>query len=444
MTKPGKLIDLERPPVVESAVLVRLSLPGDSDQEVEESLGEMRRLAWTAGAEVVCTVVQRRPELCPATLIGAGKVKELRAACEELRPDVVLFDSDLTPTQGSKLQDALGVKVLDRTQLILDIFAQRAHTNEGKHQVELAQLQYTLPRLTGRGVEMMRLGGGIGTRGPGEQKLEVDRRVIRKRINHLRGELDEIRKHRRIQRKCRTEGSVGTVALVGYTNAGKSSLLNALTQSHTFVEDKLFATLDPCSRRCPLPNGGQIIITDTVGFIRKLPHSLVAAFRATLEEVNEADLILLVADVSHEMVVEHIAAVNTVLDEIKVENKPIIKVLNKIDVAAADLVRNQLQGPGTSVAVSAKTGEGLDQLLVAIERTLAVHRVRVRLRIPQSEAGLAGKVHAEGRVFDRHYEDNTIIIDAEIDTALAGQLEAFVERTEPGTEHPTATYAQHA
>ena len=431
MRKPDKMINLERPPVVESAVLVRLALPSDSEEEIEESLGEMRRLAWTAGAEVLCTVVQWRPEVCPATLIGAGKVKEIRATCEELEADVVLVDSDLTPTQGSKLQEALGVKVLDRTQLILDIFAQRAQTNEGKHQVELAQLQYTLPRLSGRGAEMMRLGAGIGTRGPGEQKLEVDRRVIRKRINRLRAELDDIRKHRRLQRKCRTEGSVGTVALVGYTNAGKSSLLNALTDSHAHVEDKLFATLDPCSRRCPLPNGGQVIITDTVGFIRKLPHSLVAAFRATLEEVNEADLILLVADVSHEMVAEHITAVNAVLDEIKVENKPIIRVFNKIDVADPTFVRTQLHGPGDSVAVSAKTGEGVEELLKRIEEAVSVQRVRVRLRIPQREAGIAGRIYAEGRVIERYYEGNSILLDAEIDAALAGQMGPYVESTAP-------------
>ncbi|MCC6487424.1 MAG: GTPase HflX [Candidatus Hydrogenedentes bacterium] len=438
------MIDLERPPVVESAILVRLALPSDSDDEIEESLEEMRRLAWTAGAEVLCTVVQYRPDVCPATLIGPGKVKEIRASCEELEADVVLVDSDLTPTQGSKLQEALGVKVLDRTQLILDIFAQRAQTNEGKHQVELAQLQYALPRLTGRGAEMMRLGAGIGTRGPGEQKLEVDRRVIRKRINRLKAELDEIRKHRRLQRKCRTEGSVGTVALVGYTNAGKSSLLNALTESHTHVEDKLFATLDPCSRRCPLPNGGQVIITDTVGFIRKLPHSLVAAFRATLEEVNEADLILLVADVSHEMVTEHIDAVNAVLDEIKVENKPIIRVFNKIDVADPALVRAQLHGPGNCVSLSAKTGEGIEELLKRIEDTLSVRRVRVRLRIPQREAGVAARVYQEGRVLDRCYEDNSILLDAEIDAALAGQMDAYVERTEPVALPLGAACVQHA
>jgi GTP-binding protein HflX len=438
------MITLERPPIVETAILVRLALPADTDEEIEESLDEMRRLVWTAGAEVACTFVQYRPDPCPATLIGSGKVNEVRAAVEELEADLVVFDSDLSPTQGSKLQTAFGVKVVDRTQLILDIFAQRAQTNEGKHQVELAQLQYTLPRLTGRGVEMMRLGAGIGTRGPGEQKLEVDRRVIRKRIQRLRAELDEIRKHRRIQRKTRTEGSVGTVALVGYTNAGKSSLLNSLTHSNAFVEDKLFATLDPCSRRCPLPGGGHIIITDTVGFIRKLPHSLVAAFRATLEEVNDADIILLVADVSHEMVSEHIAAVNTVLDEIEVEGKPTIRVYNKTDIADPDHVHMQLSGPGPSIAVSAKSGEGLDDLLRLIESTLAHKRKRVVLRIPQSEARLLSSLYEDGRVIERRYEGNAILLDVEIDAAAAGRLDQFIDpdalasdnRAEDAYAHP--------
>lgn len=422
----SKLIEIDRPPLSEAAVLVRLVLPGDSEDEVEESLAEMRRLAWTAGAEVVCTVVQRRPTPCPATLIGAGKVEQIRSAVDELEANLVIFDSELSPTQGSKLQKQLGVKVLDRTQLILDIFAQRARTNEGKHQVELAQLQYILPRLTGRGVEMARLGGGIGTRGPGEQKLEVDRRVIRKRIDRLRGELNEIRRHRKVQRKRRTEGAVGTVALVGYTNAGKSSLLNALTQAGVFVEDKLFATLDPTSRRCSLPGGGQVVITDTVGFIRKLPHGLVAAFRATLEEVNEADLVLLVADVSHEGVDDQVAAVQNVLEEIDAHGKPIIRVYNKVDAADYDAVREKLNLPGESCAVSALSREGLGDLLKRIERRFAADRLRITLRIPQHEASLVTRVYEWGRVFNRSYEGNFIVLDAELAAPQLGSLRSYV------------------
>lgn len=438
----SKLIDIDRPPITERALLARLVLPRDLDEEVEESLAEMRRLAWTAGVEVVGTFVQRRGTPCPATLIGAGKVDQIRAAVDELEIDVVLFDSDLTPTQGSKLQKALGIKVLDRTQLILDIFAQRARTNEGKHQVELAQLQYTLPRLTGFGAQMARLRHGVGTRGPGEQKIEVDRRVIRQRINRLRAELDEIRKHRRIQRKKRTEETVGAVALVGYTNAGKSSLLNALTRADVFVEDKLFATLDPTSRRCRLPHGGEAVITDTVGFIRKLPHGLVAAFRATLEEVNEADLILLVVDVSVDSgaapaergrrdaptigVDEHIAAVMQVLEEIGALDKPIIRVYNKIDAADSDAVRQRLNQPGESVAVSALTGEGLPDLLDRIERHLSLRRERVMLRIPQHAARTVARVYERGRVYGREYDDNTVLLDAELAPADLGALSEFI------------------
>jgi GTP-binding protein HflX len=353
-------------------------------------------------------------------------VKEIAEAIEEHEANLVIFDTDLTPTQGSKLADKLGVKVLDRTQLILDIFAQRATTNEGKLQVELAQLQYTLPRLSGRGIEMMRQGAGIGTRGPGEQKLEVDRRVIRRRIGHLTDELEEIRKNRRTQRKRRGENSIGVAALVGYTNAGKSSLLNALTGADVFVENKLFATLDPRSRRLLLPSGREVILTDTVGFIRKLPHSLVAAFRATLEEVNEADLLVMVADASHPNVDEHIRAVYSVLEEIEASGKSIITVFNKRDVADPDRLTQLLAERPRSLAVSARTGEGLDAFRETVDVEFASNRRRVCLRIPQSEAGVVSRVHESGRVINQSYEDNTIVLDAEIDPVLQAQLAAFI------------------
>ncbi len=439
MSTETKLIELEQPPVTERAVLARLVLPGDSETEVEESLAELRRLAWTAGAEVVATFVQRRGQVCPATHIGYGKVEQIRAAVDELEADFVVFDSELTPTQGSKLERALGVKVLDRTQLILDIFAQRARTNEGKHQVELAQLQYLLPRLTGHGAEMAKIRAGVGARGPGEQKLEVDRRGIRKRIDRLRSELEEIRKHRQTQRKRRTEGAVGTVALVGYTNAGKSSLLNALTRAGVFVEDKLFATLDPTSRRCALPGGGEAVITDTVGFIRKLPHGLVAAFRATLEEVKEADLILLVVDVSDESVDEQLNAVQGVLEEIGATGRPMIRVYNKTDVACPDATRQKLNAPGESVAVSARTSEGLPELLTKIERHLAANRTRVMLRIPQEESQLAARVYEWGRVFARTYDENMIVLDAELDAPQLGAMKMYiVEQPDESNEHVRA------
>ncbi|MBI4559937.1 MAG: GTPase HflX [Candidatus Hydrogenedentes bacterium] len=420
------LIELDRPPITETAVLVRLALPADSAQEVEESLAEMRRLAWTAGANVVETFVQRRTKPCPATLIGLGKASHVAEVCRETDADLAIFDSDLTPAQGAKLQDILGVKVVDRTQLILDIFAQRARTNEGKHQVELAQLQYTLPRLRGRGIEMMQQTGGIGTRGPGEQKLEVDRRVIRRRIDRLRVELDNIRRSRRIQRKRRGESAAATVALVGYTNAGKSSLLNALTGADAFVENKLFATLDPCSRRCTLPSGREIVITDTVGFIRKLPHDLVAAFRATLEEINEANVILLVADAAHPAVDEHINVVNDVLSEILDEPKPTLKILNKTDIAEPGSVLRLCNGRDRSIAVSARTGAGLEPLLNLLERELAPNWSRVRLRIPQSAAGVVAQIYEGGRVLNRRYEDQEIVLDAEIGPDLQGKMAAYI------------------
>jgi len=319
------------------------------------------------------------------------------------------------------------VKVLDRTQLILDIFAHRATPNEGKLQVELAQLRYTLPRLTGRGVEMMRQGGGIGTRfGGGEQKLEIDRRVIRRRIGRLTEDLEEIRKNRRTQRKRRGENSIGVAALVGYTNAGKSSLLNALTGAAVFVENKLFATLDPRSRRLILPSGREVILTATVGFIRKLPHTLVAAFRATLEEVNEADLLLMVADAAHPAVDEHIEAVYAVLDEIEASGKNILTVFNKSDVADPDRLAQLQRERPRSLAVSARTGAGLDELRALIDSEFATNRRRVRLRIPQSEAGVVARVHESGRVLHQSYEDNTIVLDAEIDPALHAQLSAYL------------------
>ena len=425
MEHSNKLIELERPPITETALLARVVLPEDSEEEVAESLEEMRELAWTAGAEIASTVVQRRMKPCPATLMGSGKAAQMKAAVEELNVDVVIFDSNLSPAQASKLEEILGVKVVDRTQLILDIFAQRAHTNEGKHQVELAQLQYMLPRLSGRGA-VMRQQGGIGVRGPGEQKLEVDRRVIRKRIQRLQGEIEDIRKNRNVQRKRRAEGAVGTVALVGYTNAGKSSLLNALTDAEVFVENKLFATLDPRARRCKLPSQREVVLSDTVGFIRKLPHSLVAAFRATLEEVNEADLLLLVADASHRAVEEHIRAVYDVLEEIEIGDKPIITVFNKLDIAERDRVQQLLWGSGIRLAVSARTGEGLDVLLREVDGHVSQHFSRVTLRIPQDQAGIVARLHKSGRVLSQTYEGNEVLVTAEVDPVLKSQLQEFI------------------
>lgn len=421
-----RLIELERPPVTETAILVRLILPGDDPRDVEDSLEEMRRLAWTAGAEVAATLVQRRVKPCPGTLIGKGKLETLRAACEEHEAGLVIFDCDLTPSQGANIGDTLGLKVVDRTQLILDIFALRAQSNEGKHQVELAQLEYLLPRLTGRGSAMMRQQGGIGIRGPGEQKLEVDRRVVRDRIRRFKAELEGTRKRRRIQRKRRIEGGIGTVALVGYTNAGKSSLLNALTNAGAFVEDKLFATLDTTTRRRELPSGREVTFTDTVGFIRNLPHSLVAAFRATLEEVNEADVLLMVVDASHAAAEEHMKAVRAVLDEIGVGEKPAVLALNKMDIATPMQAHELEARFGHGVRVSARTGQGIEELLRAIDANLTPQRSRVRLRIPQHKGGVVARIHDCGRVIQQDYEDNVVVLEAEVDAALRRQIADYI------------------
>ncbi|GAB4347772.1 MAG: hypothetical protein Kow0099_30000 [Candidatus Abyssubacteria bacterium] len=343
---------------------------------------------------------------------------------------MVVFDCELSPAQQRNLEDLLGCKVVDRTQLILDIFAQRAQTKEGKIQVELAQLQYLLPRLTGKGVLMSRLGGGIGAarRGPGETKLEVDRRRIKDRISKLKRELDSIRQHRDVQRKRRLIRDVPTAAIVGYTNAGKSSLLNVVADAHAFVEDKLFATLDPRSRKVVLPNEQVVIFTDTVGFIRKLPHSLVAAFRATLEEATHADIIILVVDSNHQHYDDHLAVAKQVLSELGAADKPTITVFNKIDLLADPIVAEKLvaRHPG-SVAVSAKTGQNIDALLRRVAEVLASRRETVEFNIPQDRGDIAALVRDRGHVIETRYEDGAIIMLAELEKPLAAKLREFVK-----------------
>ncbi|HNR29450.1 MAG TPA: GTPase HflX [Candidatus Hydrogenedentes bacterium] len=420
------LIELPRPPIVEKVILATLALPPVSGERIEESLDELAQLAWTAGATVTATIVQHRPKPCPATLLGKGKLEEIKAMVAELGIDALVFDGELTARQGAHIEDTIGCKVIDRTQLILDIFAQHAHTREGKLQVELAQLSYILPRLAGRG-SIMRQQGGIGVRGPGEQKLEIDRRRIRERIQRLRSELDAIRRNRLVQRKTRERRATGKVVLVGYTNAGKSSLLNALTGAGVLVEDKLFATLDPRVRKCALPSGRTFLLADTVGFVRKLPHTLVAAFRATLEVVNEADLLLLVIDAAHPAAEDHVRAVHSVLEEINALDRPIVKVYNKIDMLSPERVAT-LVDPAreAAVAVSAKTGTGLDALLELLDRQLATTRRRVRLRIPQCKAAVIARIHRDGRVISKSYEGDDILLDAELEESLHGQLREYV------------------
>ncbi len=353
----------------EVAVLVGLKRPQQSRWDAEDSLDELAQLAISAGATPAFRVIQERFLPNPRTLIGPGKAEEVRAICEE-GVDLVIFDDDLTGSQQRNLEATLGRKVVDRTGLILDIFAQRARSREGKLQVELAQLKYLLPRLTGRGGELSRLGGGIGTRGPGETQLEVDRRRIRRRIVKIEEELEKVRRHRALLRRHRQKRALPTAAVVGYTNAGKSSLLNALTDAALPVADKFFATLDPTLRKVSVPRGRDILLSDTVGFIRKLPHQLVEAFKATLEEVRASDFLLHVIDISHPDWQNQSQAVMAVLGELGAAAKPLINVYNKVDKlphpeAVAFLARRP-----RSVVVSARTGTGLDDLKHAMAETL--------------------------------------------------------------------------
>jgi len=364
----------------EVALLIGIKRPQQSRWEAEDSLEELAQLAVSAGAESALRVLQERPALDPRTLIGRGKAEEVREMCEA-GIDLVIFDDDLTGSQQRNLEATFKRKVIDRTGLILDIFAQRARSKEGKLQVELAQLKYMLPRLTGHGVDLSRLGGGIGTRGPGETQLEVDRRRIRRRIIKIEEDLEKVGRHRALLRRRRQKQALPTAALVGYTNAGKSSLLNALTRADLPVADKFFATLDPTLRKVILPGGRAILISDTVGFIKKLPHQLVAAFKATLEEVRSADLLLHVIDISHPQWQHQEQAVTALLEELGVAAKPLINLYNKMDkLPNPEAVAFLTRGP-RSVVISARTGTGLAELkkgiveaLESLEESGAQHR----------------------------------------------------------------------
>lgn len=356
----------------EKAIIIGVVVPKIKKWQVEESLEELTLLADTAGVEVAHTTIQERDSYNPAYLIGKGKVRDIERLCKGKEANLVIFDDDLTPAQVRNLEDALGVKVLDRTELILDIFAQRAKTKEGKLQVELAQLRYLLPKLVGKGLSLSRLGGGIGTRGPGEMKLEIDRRRIREKIKRIEEALKKVSRTRSLHRQSRS--GTPTVALVGYTNAGKSTLFNTLTRARATVNDKLFVTLDPLIRKIRLPGGGEAFLSDTVGFIRKLPHHLVAAFRATLEEVREADLLLHVIDASNINMNEQIRAVDSVLKELEVLHIPLIYVYNKIDrLDDPDSFRKTLWNRSDSVAISALCRVGIGDLLEKIEENLTIY-----------------------------------------------------------------------
>ena len=404
----------------ESALIVGVD---SGDFDCEESLSELAELAKTAGAEVQAKVTQKREKPDAATYIGSGRLEEIKDFCRDNETDLLIFDTELTPSQQRNIEDITGIRVIDRTELILDIFAARARSGEGKLQVELAQLKYSLPRLGGKGTSLSRLGGGIGTRGPGETKLETDRRHIRRRIKSLEDDLEALSKRRRIARARREKDVTQTVAIVGYTNAGKSTLMNTLTQAGVLAEDKLFATLDPTARALTLPDGRRVMLIDTVGFIRRLPHGLVEAFKSTLEEAATATLILNVCDASSPECAEHLDVTNRLLDELGCSGKPIIAVFNKCDVAP-DI--GWLSAGLRSVKISALSGEGLDLLLEEIVKALPPTRKKVSLLLPYSMGSDAALLRSDGAVEKEEYREDGLFMTVTADINLLDKYKDYI------------------
>jgi GTP-binding protein HflX len=412
---------------VEAAGVVGCYASSRMRARAEESLQELEALAEAAGAKVKERILQERPTPDPAFYIGRGKAGELRGLAEARNLDLFVFDEELTPGQQRNLENEIGCKILDRTQLILDIFARRARTREGQLQVELAQLNYLLPRLSGKGIMLSRLGGGIGTRGPGETKLEMDRRRIRSRIARMKADLEQVRANRKLQRARRQGIPVPIVALVGYTNAGKSTLFNALTGAGTVESNRLFATLDPLMRRLVLPNRLDVVLSDTVGFVRKLPHDIVAAFRATLEEVSEANLLLHVIDVSNANWREQALAVEEVLAQLDVTGTPTIAVYNKMDLMPALLREEARRLTGhRSVLISARSGSGLPDLIREITEELESFAMAVELKIPYANAGVLSRLHDQGKILDVAYEDDGVKVNALIPRSAARSLRRYL------------------
>jgi len=401
---------------------------------IEDSLEELAALARTAGIEVVGGTYQRLERINPATYIGKGKLEELQSFRDELNVDLFIFDDELSPAQMRELERALDRKVIDRTALILDVFAQHAHTREGQLQVELAQYEYRLPRLTRLWTHLARQAGGraggatggVGLRGPGETQLESDRRLIRRHIARLKTELELVRQHRARYRRKRRRAAIPTVAIVGYTNAGKSTLLNALSQANVLVADMLFATLDPTTRRVKLPGSREALFTDTVGFIQKLPTTLVAAFRATLEEIGEADLILHVIDITHRNAMQQAATVATILEEIGATHAPLVSALNKIDRLADPSILSALLAEfPNSIPISAATGQGIDLLLTRIEEVLNANLVPLRVRLPYQQSQLLALLHEHGHIRREEYGPQGTTVEGLIPARLSAQFRPF-------------------
>ena len=423
------MIDVQSKQRPERALLVGLEQEGISKWDLADSLEELRELASSAGALVVNTVTQRLDKPTAPYYIGKGKAQMIKDSFQDQQVTSVIFDNELSPAQGRNLEYLFSRKVLDRTQLILDIFAQRARSREGRLQIELAQLQYLLPRLTRMWTHLSRQTGGIGTRGPGETQLEVDRRRVQERIAKLERELEGVRKVRSVQREGRRRHQWPVAAVVGYTNAGKSTLLNLLTGADVIAANRLFATLDPTTRSITLPNKQRMLLTDTVGFLRNLPHMLIESFKATLEEVSEADLLIHVVDLSHPRVDEHIEAVNIVTKELGAFGKQTLLVFNKVDALqnsdAVTAYRHRFPG---SVAISARTGEGVGELVQALQERVTSWHLNLRFRIPLTDSGLIAEIHRIGRVLELRYEGEAAVIVAHVPPQLELKLAAFAEK----------------
>ena len=410
------------------AILVGICTDDRRSAEIEKSLDELERLLETAGGTCFAKVVQNKDKPDPRTLIGSGKVREICELCEANDIELVVFDEELAPSQIRNLEDEIGkdVRVIDRSMLILDIFALHAVSREGKLQVELAQLKYTAPRLTGHGTEMSRLGGGIGTRGPGESKLETDRRHMHRRITALEEELRTLERNRQTMRAARDRSGIPKIAIVGYTNAGKSTLLNRLTDAGILAEDKLFATLDPTTRKYELPSGESVLLTDTVGFIRKLPHHLIKAFQSTLDEAVYADVLMIVLDVSDSEYRAQLEVTEKLLEELGASGKPTLYVFNKCDLGAAGLPSIGVPAEHTrTVAVSAKTGQGIDLLTETLQQMLHAGKQRVTFSIPNHEAGALNLLYQNATVEDVDYGADGITVTAVVDRKVHGMLKRF-------------------